>query len=131
MPMSKELRAKWLDALRSGNYTQTTGTLVAGLDAEGHVIPRRLPHHKLGYCCLGVLCDVAGAKLRDEDFYHYYITEVVDDSDDGVRDCGELRPGDYGLTGGEIKTLIGMNDDQRYSFTFIADWIEQNIQTKD
>lgn len=41
--MDKELKQKWIDALRSGEYKQTKGTL---RDTNGH-------------CCLGVLCDVA------------------------------------------------------------------------
>lgn len=49
--MDKKLKAKWVKALRSGKYPQSTGYLY---DAFGG-----------GYCCLGVLCKVKGAK-RDE-----------------------------------------------------------------
>lgn len=41
--MNPEVKAKWLEALRSGEYKQGTGHLNRG---------RR-------YCCLGVLCEVA------------------------------------------------------------------------
>lgn len=40
--MNPEVKAKWLAALRSGEYEQTEGRL----------------HDKVGYCCLGVLCDL-------------------------------------------------------------------------
>lgn len=40
--MNKEIKTKWLKALRSGEYKQTTDTLFDGG----------------GYCCLGVLCDL-------------------------------------------------------------------------
>jgi len=40
--MNPEVKAKWLAALRSGEYQQGTGTL----RARGR------------YCCLGVLCDI-------------------------------------------------------------------------
>lgn len=40
---NRENIRKWVDALRSGNYTQTNGAL----------------HDTGGYCCLGVACDVA------------------------------------------------------------------------
>ena len=40
--MDAKLKALWLEALRSGNYKQTSNEL---FDGEG-------------YCCLGVLCDV-------------------------------------------------------------------------
>lgn len=42
--MSKENIRKWVDALRSGEYKQTTGRL------RGDV----------GFCCLGVACDLYG-----------------------------------------------------------------------
>lgn len=41
--MNPQVKEKWLAALRSGKYKQTTGAL----------------HNKNGYCCLGVLCDLA------------------------------------------------------------------------
>jgi len=41
--MNSEVKAKWLQALRSGEYRQARDTL-------------RSPNN--GYCCLGVLCDV-------------------------------------------------------------------------
>jgi len=40
--MNPEVKAKWLEALRSGEYNQTKRTL-----RDSH-----------GYCCLGVLCEV-------------------------------------------------------------------------
>lgn len=42
--MNPELKQKWLQALRSGQYKQTKERLKG----------------KYGYCCLGVLCDVSG-----------------------------------------------------------------------
>jgi hypothetical protein len=47
--MNKQIKAKWIRALRSGRYTQTTNTL------------RRInkaTHKAEGYCCLGVLSDL-------------------------------------------------------------------------
>lgn len=45
--MKQEIKNQWVAALRSGEYKQTDGTLhrTAGDDE--------------GYCCLGVLCDIA------------------------------------------------------------------------
>jgi hypothetical protein len=48
-PEQLDLRRKWVEALRSGEWTQATGQLWDGT----------------GYCCLGVLCKVAG--LRDDE----------------------------------------------------------------
>jgi hypothetical protein len=41
--MNEEAKRLWVAALRSGKYDQTTGALRDGV----------------GYCCLGVLCEVA------------------------------------------------------------------------
>ncbi len=43
--MNANLKAKWVEALRSGKYQQTKGRL----RGDG------------GFCCLGVLCDISGA----------------------------------------------------------------------
>lgn len=40
--MNKRVKKKWIKALESGKYKQTTGKLKG----------------KQGYCCLGVLCDL-------------------------------------------------------------------------
>lgn len=40
--MKKEIKEKWITALRSGEYRQTDGSLC----------------NNGGYCCLGVLCDL-------------------------------------------------------------------------
>ena len=45
--MNKEFKAKWLAALRSGEYKQTEGRL-----------RRQQKDGSWNYCCLGVACDV-------------------------------------------------------------------------
>jgi hypothetical protein len=53
--MKTEVKELWLAALRSGDYEQTTGALHrrAGRCSDtGDYAPP-------GYCCLGVLCDLA------------------------------------------------------------------------
>lgn len=40
--MKPEIKQRWIQALRSGEYQQTKGTL----------------HNDKGFCCLGVLCDL-------------------------------------------------------------------------
>lgn len=42
----KQHRAEWVAALRSGKYKQTQGNL----------------HDDVGYCCLGVACELAGIR---------------------------------------------------------------------
>lgn len=56
MTITKRQAQKWANALRSGKYKQTTGVL------QDH----------LGYCCLGVACDIfipAKEQLRDDNNY--------------------------------------------------------------
>lgn len=45
--MNPEIKARWVAALRSGNY------------AQGRHALRRVIDGKDKYCCLGVLCDIA------------------------------------------------------------------------
>lgn len=99
--MDKKLKMKWLKALRSGKYKQTTGTLHGG-DA---------------YCCLGVLACVANLKIsRDGD-------QIV------VNRRGRGYAPIEDLVGGEGKTLDlwRKNDGQKWSFKRIAAFIEKRL----
>lgn len=119
--MSPELKALWLNALRSGEYRQTTGTLK---DTDG-------------YCCLGVLCHVASeAGMIPSDM------TIVEDAnrleaalitDDGSwSDCKELEEGSFGLSGHIIMECMERNDGtsedvDRQDFVAIADWLEDAL----
>lgn len=46
--MNQEIKQKWVEALRSGEYEQGDGRLVSVIKETG----------KPKYCCLGVLCDL-------------------------------------------------------------------------
>lgn len=64
--MDATIKARWVEALRSGEYEQAKGSLIV-----------EAPSGKMEYCCLGVLCDLAvqdGAidppiRYEDTDFY--------------------------------------------------------------
>lgn len=47
--MKKEIKAKWIKALNSGKYSQTTGVLK---DSDG-------------FCCFGVLCELYKKEHKD------------------------------------------------------------------
>lgn len=69
--MNPEVKAKWLSALRSGEYAQTKEVLQSDE----------------GFCCLGVLCDIAvkdGIIEAPEANYgiRYYIAYDYDDVDE-------------------------------------------------
>jgi hypothetical protein len=54
--VNAEVKQQWLDALRSGEYEQTKGALRRGNPLD----PEDLDDgYNAGYCCLGVLCDLA------------------------------------------------------------------------
>ena len=101
--MEASLKAKWIEALRSGKYKQ--GRL--GLRTKSD-----------DFCCLGVLCDISGMSEWEENGLYY--------SYDGalclLPPCLRNQ-----LTRAEIVALIGMNDHSDMRFPHIADWIGTNI----
>jgi hypothetical protein len=108
------LKQAWLEALRSGEYRQTRGTLAR--DKDGNVAS--FPEEAVEHCCLGVLSDIV-CKLDPNEIWLDYAHV------DGVIDQGQQ------------KTLVDMNDGEydddtgkfvHYSFAQIADWIEQNVE---
>ena len=119
--MNPEIKAKWVAALRSGEYKQGKRYLKSG-DT---------------YCCLGVLCDIAAQEGLGE------WTKPVDDGYKGregfvtLKDCKySVLPIDIiiwaNLTGDgnpEIKrhTLTNRNDYMNEDFNKIADVIEKYL----
>ena len=113
--MQPDLKAKWVKALRSGEYRQGREHLRT---ADG------------AYCCLGVLACIAGYDPYDEFGYEAdYGTKAT------VHD-GEALSTTYmqhiGLPDRVSSELIDMNDGSNSggsdakSFAEIADWIERN-----
>lgn len=109
--MRPEVKKKWVAALRSGKYEQSTGAL----------------RKEDGYCCLGVLCDLHRKTIKKKDCkwdlidYSYFghdsllPTEVIawarlDSEDPTVTRDGEAEPlselNDANVEFNEIATLI-------------------------
>lgn len=111
--LPREFAEKWVKALRSREYKQTTGML-----GNKHV----------GYCCLGVGCVISGANDEELDnesiiLYResgYGISKAVLDT---IPD--ELKGG-Y-KENNLVRQLTEMNDEGK-TFSEIADWIEQNVE---
>jgi hypothetical protein len=105
---------KWVDALRSGEFNQTSLCL----------------HDSCGYCCLGVACKAAekdGVYIEYEDFGEettdkYLYGETLDEQD-LVMDWLDIKDG-YGPF--KETNLTKLNDDEGKSFKEIADIIEEN-----
>lgn len=115
--MNKTLADRWVTALRSGAYKQGQGYL----NNDGK------------FCCLGVLCDVAGvprelAPTEDASKMYKYggsplvlyknVQKAV-----GVRSTEGLA--DVEVRGVTYTSLADAND-KGVSFADFADWIEQN-----
>lgn len=112
--MNADIKAKWVEALRSGKYRQGVGALKKECIDDG----------SLRYCCLGILCDIhdqsqwidpmrTGARWS---YGKYFLTglppkEVLDWS---------------GLMAAQTKDFSDMNDSGK-SFDEIADYIEANL----
>jgi len=100
--MKKELKQEWLDALRSGDFQQETGSLKYFGDTDCGS----------RYCCLGVLLEIEqldGVAKHDFNFGDEELT-----SEELVRvglDC-------------EIHDEAIKRNDSGQSFEEIADWLE-------
>lgn len=112
--MKKEIKDKWLEALRSGEYTQTTGVLHrVEPDEYGEDLP--------GYCCLGVLCEIGGVRKGDQgDGTQWYGRPGTNEFPSTFR----LKR--LGLTFDQANNLATMNDNG-HDFKGIADYIEENL----
>ena len=110
--MNQEIKKKWVDALRSGDYDQTKGCL----------------QDNNGFCCLGVLSDIHSKETKTNWEKRrgtnsiYYIekygtlpTEVIEWS--GLKDYSPMT---------SKGSLVSLND-QGKEFPEIADIIESEL----
>lgn len=110
--MDKALKAKWLEALRSGKYKQGQ---------------RKLRNQKDEFCCLGVLCDISGQgqwKRGDNSSTYCYYKEW----ESGYCCLPSFMEEFSGIGAGTEEDLIALNDIDELSFSEIAEWIEENIK---
>ena len=120
--MKYHVMKRWVKALRSGDYAQTTGTL-----------NRIKPDLSESFCCLGVLCDVelkrGGFKiitnsLRNANPHCEDETYVAYNGQSGslATDIRETS----GIKNPTLNKLINLNDSAKKNFKEIADFIEEN-----
>lgn len=105
--MEASLKAKWIEALRSGKYKQ--GRLALRTKSDD-------------FCCLGVLCDVSGVSEWEENGLCYSYDGALSLLPPLLRNQ---------LTRKARETLMTMNDYSGMSFPDIADWIGTNIPEDD
>lgn len=140
--MKPEVKEKWLEALRGGEYSQTLGRLKRSVDNSGSIFP-------VGFCCLGVLCDLASKEgVGEWDGNDQFVTQEtlgVDNKDpstllgavrrwSGIEDsAGQLiqpirLPEDpAGFNPGRKARSLASANDGGLSFLEIADIIEQQF----
>lgn len=106
--MNKEIKAKWVADLRSGEYRQ---------------IKETLRNRGKGRCCLGVLAEVNGAKWESDVVCYVTLSGPVKDSH---RSEGLYWGQKTGLTQEQAEFLANAND-TGMTFAEIADWIEENL----
>ena len=117
---NKEVKEKWLAALRSGEYKQGRNAL----------------RRNNNFCCLGVLCDIYSEeknvpweKLGDHD----RILDCKSILPDKIKSWAELPGQNPSVehtdlhSGKDNKTLAGLNDIYHCDFNQIADIIEKNF----
>mgnify|MGYP000735863425 CR=1 FL=1 len=110
--MTKELRDKWVEALRSGRYQQGKGHLHAGEC----------------FCALGVLCDVLGLEWVPceeigDDLNNLPVYMAAGESTDGIPDSISEKIGLEDVD----HAAVAIRNDSGDSFTGIADWIEAHV----
>lgn len=133
LKLDPDIKAKWLTALRSGDYKQGQNYLHYTETYDGQKADY--------YCCLGVLCDIA---VKEG------VVEVEEQSDDGVvrwaYDWSGTMPTSvvakwaYATdslnvdrnawlvpVSDRLCSLSELNDDRGFSFAQIADVIERNL----
>lgn len=118
--MNPDVKARWLAALRSGEYVQGQGRLRRH-DADGTTY----------HCCLGVLCELAAANGVAE-YRHglfYGLTTQLETGLNGVlpvdvKEWAGLASGDP-MVGGRL--LSTWNDTERSSFDDISHLIERHL----
>lgn len=140
--MNEDVKAEWLAALRSGEYKQTIGAL----EYTEH---NNDDEDLVGYCCLGVLCDLAAKKGITGRKIHRVSVRSVTDADyfedvlygsDQAGWISQILPADVqiwaDITGGNPDialddgfgtTSLAELNDMGKSFAEIADIIEEHL----
>ena len=117
--LERNFKRKWVAALRSGKYKQTVSHLY---DAGG-------------FCCLGVMCALRGAKLDEMDQIGLpgdlpNFNELFNIDSKHAKFFSEAGAQPWQVPyRGEMVYLTELNDDHRLSFKQIANIIERSVDT--
>lgn len=116
--MREDIKAQWIAALKSGDYQQGQSAL------------KNFNDEQPTYCCLGVLCDLY-AQAQDENFWRNrnldVVTEILPKT---VQEWAELpAPIVRVLYNGREQRLAWLNDEDKLSFTQLAELIDTGLVT--
>lgn len=124
--MKRSVMRKWVAALTSGKYKQTTGTLKGeyffGVNKDG---TRSADETEgTGYCCLGVLC-----ALKAKECHKSFNTVGQGDSmlPTAVMEWAGMRKSNGQVKGKKIN-LVTLNDTEGFTFKQIAKFIRDNYK---
>ncbi len=121
--MDKQVKQDWLEALEGGEYKQVRGGLCKVLPDNG----AGEYEDEYGYCCLGVLADIAGDKQwrqTDDACNPLLLRYSYDNSTGSLRDNFLTE---VGLSPEDQSVLMNMNDTKKWSFQRIATWIRRRL----
>lgn len=124
MSSSGENIQEWAKALRDGQYKQGVGALKKVFD-EGE-----------SYCPWGVACDIYRTHNPDNSRWKSWVNPVsnssvfyLKDSDGEEYNCNMIPPKEvvnfFGCSHEDMNEIIDMNDQLRYTFNDIANFVEK------
>jgi len=115
--MNPQIKQKWVDALRSGEYQQT----------------QRYLRTDNGFCCLGVLCDLYAKENNVEwnlvnNGHNYEFQDKESYLPSSVRKWAGVKShnADFIINETRTETLANLND-MGFAFNEIADVIEKQL----
>jgi len=127
--MNPEIKAKWLDALRSGEYKQTRYRMKTGE----------------GFCCLGVLCDLYAKEHNTsleeifdvnsddewdtENYKTSYVPSNIEEWAGLDRTKGFRRPEGIAIPDPDFhyNSVLATINDRHNDFVNTSAWIEENL----
>jgi hypothetical protein len=117
--MNSQIKQRWIEALRYGEYEQTQSRL----------------HTNRGYCCLGVLCDLYVKEHgleweeyeEDEETKIYTLNLEESILPEDVRNWAELNDRNPSFKVGKTVTTLARKNDVGYTFDQIAQLIEEQL----
>lgn len=125
MAMDKDVKKRWVDALRSGEYKQGRGALCyeeESSDGESS---------EFYFCCLGVLIDVElYGDWETREVLNFSEKKTLWTFNENILTLGESQGRRFGLTNDQEDYLTQLNDYISKSFDYIADWIDMNIPVR-